>query len=226
MKALVSGTNRGFGLSLWQELQLKGWRVVSLNRTCVVKSDDCFELDLAESDDSDLVLRRILELHQDISVVVLNAGVLGPIAPTSEVSPREMLETLEVNFFSPKKIADFMLQSSPATQTFVQISSGAATTIYPHWAPYGLSKLLLLRLFDYYRAEHPQKVFLSANPGPMATSMNTLIRTEASSDLQWKTKFLDDQNLNHPAKIAGALVRLLSTGSRDAGPGLIDLRTL
>ena len=226
MKALVSGTNRGFGASILRELESKGWEVVSLNRSCAEVSEECYSLDLAESENVDSVLGRLVEAHKDISVVILNAGVLGSIARTSKVSSQDMLRTLEVNFLSPKRIVDFMLSNSPATQKFLQISSGAAVKVYPHWAPYGLSKLMLLRLFDYYRVEHPKKIFLSVNPGPMSTPMNVQIRNEADDDLHWKSKFLNDENLSEPSNIARSLVRLIMDDSHNSVDNLIDLRSL
>lgn len=224
IKVLISGTSRGFGKHLKSEFGRAGYEVLSLNRNCSNEEVNCFSGDLFAPGVAEEVIREVTTLHPDISTVVLNAGVVGPIKPTREVTRFDMREAFEVNFFSGKDVIDYLLKHT-AVSTFVYIGSGAAFNVYGGWATYGLTKLMMFRLFDYYRIEEPEKRFLSINPGPMLTEMNKIIRSEASDELEWKQKFQDERNLNHPSDMARILVELLSSQSRLNADSVIDLRT-
>lgn len=225
MKVLISGTMSGFGQALAQAFREAGWEVVGLNRNHKDNSIVEFPFfDLATPQTVSRVISEVVNDHPDISSVILNAGILGPVAPTREVRFDNLQEVFNVNFFSNKEIIDAMLEKSGAT-TFAQVSSGAARTIYEQWAPYGLTKALMLRLFDYYRVEEKEKRFLSFNPGPMPTAMNANIRALGSDISPWAPKFHDDSNLNDPVVMARRLVEIVLREDSVNEEALIDLRS-
>lgn len=224
MKVLISGTKSGFGLAMKSAFQEVGWDVVGLNRES--DGEPSLEVpffDLALPHRIPLVISEVLKHHPDISCVALNAGVLGPIGPTRATRFDDLKTVFDINFFSNKEIIDTMLEQSTAS-TFVQVSSGAAQTVYENWAPYGLTKGLMLRLFDYYRVEEKGKRFLSFNPGPMPTAMNAAIRELGRDATPWARKFHDDSNLNDPLVLARKLVGFVLTEDKSIEDKLIDLR--
>lgn len=224
MKALVTGTQSGFGLALKSAFEEAGWKVVGLNRDSDGDSmDEVPIFDLAQPRRIRPLISDVLKHHPNISCVVLNAGVLGPIGPTRAIRFEDLMTVFEINFFSNKEIIDAMLELSSAS-TFVQVSSGASQTVYENWAPYGLTKGLMLRLFEYYRAEEKGKRFLSFNPGPMPTAMNVAIRKLGREATPWAGKFHIDANLNDPLVLARRLVDFVLTEDKSTQDNLIDLR--
>ena len=224
MKVLISGTRSGFGLALKSAFQEVGWKVVGLNRESHAESSGEVPLfDLALPHRIPLVISEVVKHHSDISCVVLNAGVLGPIGPTRATRFDNLKTVFDINFFSNKEIIDAMLEQSSAS-TFVQVSSGAAQTVYENWAPYGLTKGLMLRLFEYYRVEEKGKRFLSFNPGPMPTAMNVAIRELGEDATSWAKKFHDDDNLNDTLVLARKLVGFVLTEDKSIEGKLVDLR--
>jgi len=153
----------------------------------------------------------------------LNAGTLGPLRPTSAVGYEEMDRVIRVNFTANKVIVDFLIEFS-STRVFLQISSGASEKIYEKWAAYGLSKMLLRRLFDYYRAENPDRQFVVVNPGPLETAMNSQIRRSENLDVAWMSKFQDPLILGSAQVMSERLVTLFLDGRLVSSGQLVDLR--
>lgn len=225
MKALITGTKSGFGLALKGAFEEVGWEVVGLNRESdgdSMGNHSSFDLSLPQTVPQ--AISEVIKDHPDISCVVLSAGVLGPIGRTRSVRFDDLKTVFNINFFSNKEIVDAMLDQSSAS-IYVQVSSGAAQTVYENWSPYGLTKGAMLRLFDYYRAEEQGKRFLSFNPGPMPTAMNATIRALGIDVSPWAKKFHDDTNLSDPSTMASKLVSFVITGKGGSDERLIDLRS-
>jgi NAD(P)-dependent dehydrogenase (short-subunit alcohol dehydrogenase family) len=224
VKVLVTGTNKGFGLAISESLRGHDVEVVSLNRS-----------DRGEgagrnyfSDFEDLLkleeeVAKISTENPDIEAVFLNAGTLGPLGSTSRVGHDEMERVIRVNFTANKVIVDCLLNLSN-TRVFLQISSGASERVYEKWAAYGLSKLLLRRLFDYYRAENADRQFIVVSPGPLQTAMNTQIRGLEGLDVPWLEKFKNPSALGSAKEMGDLLVKLFLEGRLASSGQLIDLR--
>ena len=224
MKVLVTGTNKGFGLAICQSLQSHDVEVVSLNRSdpsqCAIQNYFADFEDLPKLEEE---VAKISAENPDIEAVFLNAGTLGPLRSTSGVGHDEMERVIRVNFTANKVIVDSLINLSD-TRVFVQISSGASERIYEKWAAYGLSKSLLRRLFDYYRAEIPDRQFIVVSPGPLKTDMNTQIRDTEGFDVPWLEKMKNPSNLGFPRVMGELLVNLYLEGRLASSGQLIDLR--
>lgn len=228
MKILVTGTNRGFGAALSRELRIhpEVGQLVSLNRTSAGNPAEIEYLcDFEDHSDLGVTLSRLVRDHSDIHAVILNAGVLGPIGPTDSVAVEEFELAFQVNFFANKVIVDAALRGTRASE-FIQVSSGATETVYEGWATYSLSKLLLRRIFDFYRAEIPDKSFVAVSPGPMKTAMNREIRSSGLGQYVWADKFGDDSNLLSPEQAARVFVKSWREGKFVSGSPLIRLTDL
>lgn len=60
-------------------------------------------------------------------------------------------------------------ESAPAR--IVTLTTAAAYHVFPNLSSYGLSKLVVLELMDYVRAENPNVVAVAVHPGIVATDM-------------------------------------------------------
>jgi len=198
--------------------------VVSLNRSD--RSECGVQNYIADFEDLPKLEEEVAKLsaeNPDIEAVFLNAGTLGPLRSTSGVGHEEMERVIRVNFTANKVIVDALINLSD-TKVFLQISSGASERVYEKWAAYGLSKSLLRRLFDYYRVENPDRLFIVVNPGPLETGMNTQIRDTKGLDVSWMEKMKNPSNLGSAKVMGELLVNLFLEGSLASSGQLVDLR--
>lgn len=223
LKALVTGTNRGLGYYLSKALMARGHQVVSVGRAhseCL----DNFTVDFLVSENVLETGHEILRTHPDTSLLVLNAGVLGEIGPSSSISQRAFKEVFEVNFFSQKALVDVMIRAFKM-ETIINISSGSAMKTYEGWSAYGLSKGAMLGLMKYVSLENPRLEILNVNPGPMATEMNWDVRQQASN-YSWARKFHDNSLLMKPEEAAQKILSLYERRSAHDKDEVVDLRKL
>ena len=223
MKVLLTGTNKGFGASICAAFQERGVEVVSLNRKSSGESGGgAYYSDFENLENLELVMKSLSEDNRDLDAVILNAGVLGPLGATSRIPLAELEQVLKVNFYANKVIADVLINNTNV-KSFIQISSGASERVYEKWAAYGLSKMLLRRLFDFYRLEHTGRNFVVVSPGALATGMNAEIRSANNLDVEWMTKFENPSKLGSAEVMGSRLVELFLAGGLPSSEILFDL---
>lgn len=222
-KVLLTGSTGGFGSALKVEFEKAGYAVVGIDRTPHL-DEEAVACDLSIPASVDQACASIENLHQDATVLVLNAAGLGVISSAIRVPERDLEALFRINFFSQKKIIDCALDASNI-ETVVHVSSGASERIYPEWSPYGLTKGVLNRLLGYYREELPGVNFLNVNPGAMDTDMNRRLRARGST-APWISKFREPKNLANPAKRAKALIKVVQAANIFNTSELVDLSGL
>ncbi len=180
MNILITGTTSGLGLSLKKEYEERGNRVFSLNReTC----------DLSYLSGVTPALEELIQ-GERIDCAYLNAGVLGSLMPTVDLSIEEIMEVVTVNALANKLIIDYLLNSSLISNV-VSISSGAATKGYYGWSSYCASKAFMKQLISCYAIENPHVKFVSLAPGIIKTKMQDEIYQYSSEDIPSVQKFKD-----------------------------------
>lgn len=225
MKVLLTGTTKGLGFAIRAELAKRGHSVVTVNRRPPEVGINHFTCDLSDLDACAKTVRAVAQEHPDLNAVFFSAGILGPLRPASQLPVEEMERVLRVNFLSTKVFCDYFIERSMVEQ-YLHVSSGAATATYPHWSAYSISKVALLRQFDFYRSENPMYSFYSVSPGPLATDMNLEIRAVPQVGLAWESKFRDSSVLGSATLAAAKLVRYWEKGLFARDESLIDLRAL
>ena len=185
--ALVTGASRGIGRATALALAEAGAHVVALARTvgALEELDDAIQakggtatlvpLDLTDMEGLDRLGPSILQRWGKLDILVGNAGILGPIAPVTHVSPKEWARVIDINLNANWRILkslDSALRASDAGRVAL-VSSGAAHKCTAYWGPYSISKAGLEALARTYAAETvttPLRVML-VNPGPLRTAM-------------------------------------------------------
>ena len=120
---IITGTTRGFGKEIKDLLLLKQQEVISINRTDV-------DLSKPESLASFLqdLKQKIKDQHEECDLVFINnAATLGKIAPSSEINPLEIIDTIGTNLISPLLFCNFLF-SLDNNWKYFNITSGAAKT--------------------------------------------------------------------------------------------------
>ncbi len=211
--AIVTGGSRGLGAALGAALAAKGARVVLVARelgpleqtVARIRTAGGEAHALAEDIGDKTAIHRIAgaaaALVGPIDLLVHNASTLGavPLRLLLDTACEDLERTLAVNLVGPfrltKTLAGPMVLRGRGT--VVHVSSDAATSAYPRWGAYGVSKAALLHLNRIWAAELEGTGvrFLSVDPGEMNTKMHADAIPEA-----------DPATLADPADVAARIV--------------------
>lgn len=208
--ALVTGTTRGLGLALAEQLLAAGWTVVGLARGAAPGSLSHPRYLHGRVDLSDV---RALEVFCEgplanqlplqgvrCLAVVNNAGSLGPMVPLHRTAADELAATLALNVGAATWLMGWARRQAHGRRVrVVNISSGAAHNAYPGWGSYCASKAaldMLGRVLAVEAAEVPTPAasdlaVLSFAPGVLATDMQAAIRATTEAEFPRRAKFLE-----------------------------------
>ena len=185
--ALVTGASRGIGHAIALELGRAGAHVIATARTQggLEELDDAIKaaggttsivpLDLMSPDGIEKLAQIVKDRWGKLDILVAAAGDLGTVTPAAQVQPKTWNSTFGVNVIAPTRMIrafEALLFESDAPRVLF-ISSGAAESRRPYFAPYAASKAALDALVQSWAKEHEQTA-LKANllyPGPMRTAM-------------------------------------------------------
>lgn len=226
---LITGVSRGLGHGLAHACLTRGDHVLGLGRngTTDLESQPNFQFaraDITDKDKCAAALDSLLSDHQRLDCVILNAGVLGPIADMRDQEIDAMKEVLEVNLWANKNLLDLLLgRALPLTQ-IVAISSGASVNGNRGWGGYSLSKAALNMLVKLYANERKDIHFSALAPGLVDTGMQQQIR-ELPDDTPFPsvTKLKQASGTDAMPDPAIAAQRVLE--AVDRLPGLIESGT-
>ncbi len=224
--AIVTGGSRGLGAALGARLAARGARVVLVARERGPLLETVERIRaaggeahaLAEDVGEKTAIRRIAgaaaALVGNIDVLVNNASTLGPVPLRLllDTDCEDLERALTVNLVGPfrltKVVAGPMVLHGRGM--VVHVSSDAATSAYPRWGAYGVSKAALDHLNRIWAAELQDTGvrFLSVDPGEMRTRMHA----DAIPDA-------DPSTLQDPVQVAARIVTLIerdgfASGSR------------
>lgn len=139
--ALVTGAGRGIGAEIAAGLGSLGVGVAMLARTAsqldavaAVVTDAggtalALTADVADQGQIDAALRRTRSELGEIGLLINNAAVVGPLAPTSELTRQEITNALELNVVAPIYLSGRVLPAMLAEGwgRIVNVSSGVVS---------------------------------------------------------------------------------------------------
>jgi len=213
--ALVTGASRGIGAATAEALGRAGAHVILTARTAggleeveerihqAGGSATIAPLDLAENDSIARLAEAISGRWQALDILILNAAMLGTLAPVPAVDAKEFARLLTLNLMAQQQMIaafDPMLRAAPGGR-LIGLTSSVAATPRAYWGAYGASKAALETLLLAYAEEianiSPARVAI-LNPGATATKM----REQAYPGE-------DPSTLKSPADVAEAIVTML-----------------
>ncbi|WP_374650125.1 SDR family NAD(P)-dependent oxidoreductase [Rhizorhabdus sp.] len=216
--ALVTGASRGIGAATAEALGAAGAHVILVARTAggleeveerihkAGGSATIAPVDLAENDSIARLAEAIAGRWSSLDILVLNAAMLGTLAPVAAIDAKEFAKLLTLNLMAQQQMIaafDPLLRASEAGRLIgVTSSVGAAPRAY--WGAYGASKAALDTLLIAYGEENanisPVRVAI-VDPGATATAM----RRKAFPG--------EDQSaLKSPETVANAILALVTEG--------------
>ncbi|MCU0686519.1 MAG: SDR family oxidoreductase [Polyangiaceae bacterium] len=221
---LITGASRGLGAALARQLARRGARLVLVAREAAALETLVAEI-RAEGGEAHAIAADVGDknavyplagaaaaLVGPLGLVVHNASSLGPLPmpPLLDTACEDLERVLAVNLVGPfrltKAVAGGMAVNGGGL--FVFLSSDAATSAYPNWGAYGVSKAAL---------DHLARVWAAELEG---TGVRTLIVDPGEMDTQMHADAVPDADraaLARPEAVARRLVRLLGDDSIPSG---------
>lgn len=197
--ALITGSDRGIGFALTQELVSRGWKVIATCRDparaqalhdyaaahplVVIET-----LDVTDNGAIDQLASKYRGLP--IDALINNAGITGDFAAQrlNALEPEAFQQVLRINAYAPLRMARAFLDSVSASRQkkIIAISSGAGSLFTAPQAPdsyyYDMSKAALnlgMRLLQNDVRARDVLVGI-VSPGPVDTDMQKAYRANAA----------------------------------------------
>lgn len=223
--AVITGSSRGLGLALADQLARRGWKLVLTGRhagaleTAGARLSGWTQVTTVAGDVADVGHRERLattvQALGPLHALVNNAAILGPSPRPAllDLDWHDLERILRINTMAPLAVLQALAPSLVPGGCILNVSSDAAPEAYAGWGGYGLSKAALDHLSATLALEHPEWRVYAVDPGDMLTDM---YRESFPGEDLW---------LPGPEANAPALVRLIE-GNRPSGRYLaLDLLT-
>lgn len=216
--ALVTGASRGLGRAAALALAGAGAHVLALARTVgaledldddILKAGGSASLipaDLTDFEAVDQLGPALSKRFSKLDILVLNAGVLGELAPIPDIAPKAWRRAFDVNVDANWRLLrtlDPLLRASGAARVVVVTSKIGGEIARPFWGAYAASKAALEMLAKTYAEETRAAGVRVAIVDPGA--MRTKLRAEAMPGE-------NPQALPDPAEIAPLILKAASSG--------------
>jgi NAD(P)-dependent dehydrogenase (short-subunit alcohol dehydrogenase family)/uncharacterized protein YndB with AHSA1/START domain len=225
MTALVTGGSKGLGLAMATALAREGMKVAIIARTPV--SLDSIHSYCGDVTDPDFMRRTIASVERDLGPLTLlinNAGLLGPIGPMADVPHDEWWRVMEVNVRGTAIAMQLALprMCSRGSGRVINVVSGGGIRCSTYYTAYAAAKTAIVRLTECVAAEvKPYGVSVFAmEPGTVSTDMSRF-STDSEEGQRWipwfKRIFTDGFNAM-PEDVAQRAIEIAS-GSADALSG-------
>ncbi len=222
---LITGCSSGFGLALTQYYVEQGCNVFGISRTQPEFENENFsfiQCDLSKVDDIKTNLIKSIKEIKNIELVYLNAGMLGDIKSSFDLSSNELREVYELNVYANKELLDIL--STINVKTIIGISSGAAVNGSKGWGGYSLSKAGLNMLLNLYSKEMSDTKILAVAPGVIETPMTDFIRFELDDVAFPSAKKLKEGEIQTPLQAVIRMDNLVQQVSKFESGSFVDVR--
>jgi benzil reductase ((S)-benzoin forming) len=221
--AVVTGASHGLGAGMAMRFAELGLRVAICGRKRPEPPPGAsghhvlaLSADVRDSSGIEGFGAAAVERFGRIDLWVNNAGVIEPIGMLADVDPGMVAHHISVNVIgvaNGTRTFARHVRRRPGGGVLVNISSGAATTVYPGWAPYCASKAAVDRLTAVIAQEeetHGLRVY-SVVPGIIDTAMQEKVRASSPEAFPAVEKFLEAKrsgSFNTPEWVADAVLEL------------------
>ncbi|MFE2050925.1 SDR family NAD(P)-dependent oxidoreductase [Streptomyces sp. NPDC059459] len=171
--ALVSGGGNGLGSAIARSLLSEGARVVITGRTAQTLEETAARLgpgvthrvcDVSRPGDVETLAGQLAD--EEISILVNNAGIAGPVAPLTDVTPEEWDEVFAVNVRGMFLMCRAFLppMTRRGTGDVINVASVSGKRPLLRRTPYCASKMAVIGL----------TTTLAGEVGPLGVTVNSL----------------------------------------------------
>ncbi len=219
--AVVTGASRGLGAGIAEALARAGYALGLCARRgpelpAGTPAGRAASVDVRDADAVAAFATQVTNELGPIELWVNNAGVLDPIGPLRDAPVDAVTTHVEVNLLGViwgTRAFAAIVHDRSEPGTLVNITSGAARSVYEGWAPYCATKAAvdqLTRVVAAEEAPHGLSAFAVA-PGVVDTDMQALIRATPADRFPKVERFrglADAGAFNSPAWVADRLLDL------------------
>ncbi|HLW59040.1 MAG TPA: SDR family oxidoreductase [bacterium] len=236
--AIITGGGRGIGEAVALAFAREGARVVLAARTATELERVAVKVreiggevrivpaDVARPEDVDRVTRAALDAYGRIDALVNAAGILGPVGRVWEVDEGDWAQALQVNLYGTFLCCRAVLPHMVARRAgkIVNFSGRGATSPFPRFSAYAVSKVAVVRLTETLAEEvrdHNIQVNAIA-PGMVDTRMQDHVLAageRAGTELRRIRKLRDAGEGGVPADLAAQLTVFLASHKSDGLTG-------
>ena len=165
--ALVTGASRGIGAATAEALAVQGAHVILTARTAKALEEveerihasggtaTIAPMDMLDGDSIGRLAHAVSERWGKLDILVLNAAMLGSLAPAQHLDPKEFGQVLTLNVGAQAVMIsafDALLRASGHGRVF-GITSSVGRTPRAYWGGYGASKAAFDTLLGAYADE-------------------------------------------------------------------------
>ncbi len=180
MNILITGISSGIGQGLCRYYLSNGHSVWGMSRRGygrIEKSLTDWTVDLADTEALPNALEQLDFPNGGFDLVVLNAGILGPIRDMRDSTLSDLRAMMDVNLWANKLLVDHLIKHELCRDLVIGISSGASVSGHRGWNGYAISKAALNMLMSLYAGENPNVHFIALAPGLVDSPMQSYIAT-------------------------------------------------
>ena len=230
---LITGNSSGLGLGLANACLGRGNRVYGISRRGAPEPHPSLlevKADLADLDRIRPTLSALLADVDSLQLVVLNAGILGPIQPIHSSSMETLQQVMTVNVWSNKVLLDTLMDLPLKPEQILLISSGAAINGSYGWSGYALSKAALNMLTQLYAHEMPDTHLTALAPGLVDTAMQDVLCDEVDPEKYPSVDKLraarTTPGMPHPDEAANRILDICPRLKAFPSGSFVDIRNL
>ena len=182
---LITGASKGIGAAAARRFAAAGWAVALVARSTTATADLAGEIgaaalaipcDVARPHEMQAAVGATLEAFGRLDALVLNAGVVEPIAPLGAADPEAWGQAVSVNLVGVHNGLHAALPALGEGATVILVSSGAAHRPVEGWSAYCASKAGAWMLLRSVALERPGLRAFGLSPGTVATDMQRVIK--------------------------------------------------
>lgn len=231
---IITGTSRGIGESLAEQLIDKNHHLICISRTTnqriidQAKKMDCcidyFNCDLTNIGEIDQLLEDVfsrISLYSDHEAIYLinNAAMLGPVSPIELIESEKIIENIHLNLLAPMIITSNYLKLTKnmnVDKRILNISSASAKYLLPSQSCYSTAKAGLDSFtksvgIEQKLATYPAKIS-AVYPGMIDTNLQSEIRSVSNDLFPYVNEFIrisEEGKLQTPEYTAQRLIEIL-----------------
>jgi 3-oxoacyl-[acyl-carrier protein] reductase len=189
--AIITGANQGLGRAIAWHFVQAGASVLLVARTeglleqtreelrpLAARPGQCVHSvrgDVSRPESCAAIVRHAQEVLPDLTILVNNAGIYGPIGPLDEVDWSAWVEAVQVNLCGTALMCRAVIPAMRARSygKIVNLSGGGATSPLPRFSAYAASKAAVVRLTETL-AEELRDAHIDINaiaPGSLNTRL-------------------------------------------------------
>jgi len=228
---VVTGGSMGIGLAIAEQCAREGARLILVSRhkkelvqainslTNISKTKHSYYvLDVSQEGEVKKFANKLKKEKRTINGLVNCAGIHGPIGKLGDIDLKTLKRTIEINLLGSINMCHYLIESLTQSKRgkIVNLAGGGATSPFPNYSAYAISKVGIVRFTENIACEYPNFDINAIAPGFVITRMhNETIKAgeKAGSKHLARTKMEMGKGGTSPDLAARLAVFLLSKES-------------